>query len=378
MPRWSGCTILASLLIVAGQLSAQRPNTHAMDSVLVKDWTPKSTLVVPVTNVPKARTPVIDVHVHVGMAGTGHDGGDTPASLDAWVKAMDDSGVDKVIVLTEAIGAEFDRLAELYKTHHPDRFQLWCGLDIRDFDKPGYAERAAAELERCYRKGARGVGELTDKGWGIMGGMAAAFTDPPRLPRDRRLHLDDPRLDLFWKKCAELKMPVNLHVADHPSAWMPPDKTQERLPRSQIWNQYGMDVPSYEELMAHRDRLLARHPGTIFVVCHLANQGNDLASLSKAMDRFPNMYLDLAARNYEIGRQPRNATKFLEKYKDRILFGTDANPGTKAYRAWWRLLETADEYMPGSNWWPVYGLELSAPVLDAIYRGNAMRILNWK
>jgi predicted TIM-barrel fold metal-dependent hydrolase len=51
-----------------------------------------------------------------------------------------------------------------------------------------------------------------------MGGLAAAFGDPPKLPRGRRLHLDDLRLDLFWKKCAELKIPVNLHVADHPSA----------------------------------------------------------------------------------------------------------------------------------------------------------------
>ncbi len=378
MPRCRGCTILACLMIAVGQLWAQRPNTHAMDSILLKDWTPKSTLVTPVTDIPKARTPAIDVHVHVGMNGTGHEGGDTPESLAAWVKSMDETGVDKVIVLTEAIGAEFDRLADLYRRNHRDRFQLWCGLDIRDFDKPDYPERAAGELERCYRKGARGVGELTDKGWGIMGGMVAAFGDPPKLQRARRMYLDDPRLDLFWKKCAELKIPVNLHVADHPSAWMPPDKYQERLPRSQVWNQYGMDVPSYEELMVRRDRLLARHPSTIFIVCHLSNQGNDLASLSQSMDRFPNMYLDLAARNYEIGRQPRAAAKFLEKYKERVLFGTDANPGIKAYRPWWRLLESADEYMPGSNWWPVYGLELPSPVLHAIYRDNAMRILNWK
>ena len=140
-----------------------------------------------------------------------------------------------------------------------------------------------------------------------MGGMLAAYGDPPKPPPDRGLHLDDPRLDLFWKKCAELRIPVSLHIADPPSAWRPPDNHQERLPRFQIFNQYGMGGSSYEELISRRDRLLARHPDTTFILCHLSNQGNDLATLSTALDRFPNLYLDLAARASEIGRQPRNA-----------------------------------------------------------------------
>ncbi len=368
--------LFAALALVAVPLPAQQ-QMHAMDSVLVKDWVPDSSLRVPITNIPKARFPAIDLHVHVGMPGTNHTGGDTPESLAAWVKSMDEAGVEKAIVLTEAIGAEFDRLAALYQKTYPDRFQVWCGLDTADFEKPGYPERAAAELERCYRQGARGVGELSDKGSGIMGGMLAAYGGLPKLPRDRRLHLDDPRLDPFWRKCAELKIPVNLHIADHPSAWRPPDNHQERLPSSQKYNQYGEDVPTYEELLSRRDRLLARHPDTIFIACHLSNQGNDLAMLSQAMDRFPNLYIEIAARDYEIGRQPRTAAKFFEKYKDRLLFGTDSAPGPRMYRAWWRLLESADEYMPGPAGWRLYGLELPDAVLEPLYRGNAKRILNW-
>jgi hypothetical protein len=59
------------------------------------------------------------------------------------------------------------------------------------------------------------------------------------------------------------------------------------------------------------------------------------------------------------------------------MFGTDAAPGTRMYRAWWRLLESPDEYMPGPAGWRLYGLELPGPVLEAVYRGNARRILNW-
>ena len=368
------------LILACGALACGawgQPGQNPMDKVLLKDWAPDSSLVVAATKIDRARYAAIDLHVHVGMTAADPRGGHTPESIRAWVQAMDAAGVERAIVLTEAIGAEFDRLVDLFQQTAPGRFQLWCGLDTRDAERPDYPERAAAELERCYRKGARGVGELSDKGFGLMGGMLAAYGGPFHIPRERRMHLDDARLDRFWDKCAELKMPVNLHVADHPSAWRPPDNHQERLPRSQIFSQYGLDGISYDELLMRRDRLLARHPDTLFIACHLSNQGNDLGALSRAMDRFPKVYLDISARDYELGRQPRAAARFLIRYRDRVLFATDMTPGVDMYRKWWRLLESADEYMPGPSWWRLYDLELPDEVLQAIYRGNALRVLNW-
>jgi predicted TIM-barrel fold metal-dependent hydrolase len=242
-------------------------------------------------------------------------------------------------------------------------------LERRDFEKPDYPQRAVAELVRCYKQGARGVGELSDKGGGL-----SRQTD---LPRDRRLHPDDARLDPFWEKCAELKMPINLHVADHPSCWKPLDVYQERTPDYQHFNQYGADVPSWEELIAIRNKTLAKHPKTIFVACHLGNQGHDLAMLSKDLDKYPNLYLDISARDYEVGRAPKAAVKFLTKYRNRVLFGTDMGRENQMYTAWWRLFETGDEFMPGRVWWRYYGLELPAPALESLYRVNAKRILNW-
>jgi predicted TIM-barrel fold metal-dependent hydrolase len=110
--------------------------------------------------------------------------------------------------------------------------------------------------------------------------------------------------------------------------------------------------------------------------CHFSNQGNDLASLAKVLDKFPNLYVDLSARSYEIGREPRTAARFLERYQDRVLFGTDRGIEKSMYRSWWRLLETPDEYMPGPNWWRLYRLELSSAALEKIYRGNALKLLN--
>lgn len=341
-----------------------RVQAGPMDSVLLKDYKPESSLVVPRTPIAKARFGVIDVHTHSDMNRV-----KTPEDVDAWVRTMDEVGVETSIVFTGAVGEEFDRQATLFRSRYPKRFQVYCGLLTENLDAPDYAERAVRELVRCYEKGAAGVGELSDKGFGLQGG------EPPR---DKRLHLDDPRLDPFWAKCAELKLPVNVHVADHPSCWRPLGPTQERTPDFQHFNMVGKDVPSYEELLAMRDRLLTRHPRTLFIACHLSNQGNDLAALSQVLDRFPNLYLDISARDYEIGRQPRHAAQFLARYRNRVMFGTDMGRDKEMYLGWWRLLETADEYLPGRVWWPYYGLALPEDVLKALYRDNALELLTWR
>jgi predicted TIM-barrel fold metal-dependent hydrolase len=131
-------------------------------------------------------------------------------------------------------------------------------------------------------------------------------------------------------------------------------------------------------LIATRDRAVAKHSQTTFVACHLGNQGHDLGALSQSLDKHANLFLDISARDYEVGRAPRAAVKFLTKYKDRVLFGTDMGREHSMYRAWWRLFETADEFMPSRVWWPYYGLELSGDILEALYRGNARRLMNWR
>jgi predicted TIM-barrel fold metal-dependent hydrolase len=336
-----------------------------MDALLVKDYAPASSLVVPRTPVAKARYPVIDVHSHSSMNRM-----KTPADVEAWIRRMDQVGVEISVVFTEAIGAEFDRQADLFLKSHPERFQVYCGLDVSAIEAPDYPARAARELERCYRRGARGVGEITDKGWGLQGsGMTQ--------PRNRRLRLDDSRLDQFCKKCAELHLPVNVHIADHPSCWQPLGPNQERTPDFQGFNLADKDVPSHAELLATRDRVLARHPQTRFIFCHLSNQGHDTAALAAVLDKFPNLYLDIAARDYELGRQPRTARQFLVRYQDRVMFGTDMGWEQNMYESWWRLLETADEYIPGRIWWRYYGLELPDDLLKRLYRDNARKLLNW-
>jgi predicted TIM-barrel fold metal-dependent hydrolase len=339
-----------------------RPAAGPMDSILLMDYAPRSSVIAATSFIPKARYPAIDAH--------SHNYARTPAEVLEWVKTMDDVGIETSVVLTAATGAKFDSLVEMYLKPYPDRFLLFCGMDITNIDKSDYPQRAAEELVRCYKKGARGVGEWIDKGSGYMG---ISESD-----HNKSLHPDDSRLDLFWEKCAELGMPVSFHMADHPSCWKPLDVYQERTPDYQHFNRFGKDGLSYEELLAVRNRTLEKHPKTTFIACHLANQGNDLSALGKLLDIYPNLYLDISARDYEIGRMPRATLKFFTKYSNRVLFGTDMGMEKSIYQAWWRLLESEDEFIVGRMWWRYYGLGLPPTVLKFLYQDNAKKILNWK
>ena len=67
----------------------------------------------------------------------------------------------------------------------------------------------------------------------------------------------------------------------------------------------------------------------------------------RAAGKYPNMYIDVAARLAELGRVPYSAKKFFVKHQDRILFGTDCTPlGMGYHKIYYRFFETKDEYFP--------------------------------
>ena len=82
-----------------------------------------------------------------------------------------------------------------------------------------------------------------------------------------------------------------------------------------------------------------------------------------------------------MGRQPYAARRFLIKYQDRILFGTDTTPRREAFRIYYRFLETDDEYFDCAashhlqGFWMIYGIHLPPEVLEKIYHKNAERVL---
>jgi predicted TIM-barrel fold metal-dependent hydrolase len=114
----------------------------------------------------------------------------------------------------------------------------------------------------------------------------------------------------------------------------------------------------------------------------MGEQPEDLASLAATLDAHPNVQLDMSARVAELGRQPFTARRFFLRFSDRILFGADLLPEESMYRAHYRFFETDDEHFDYPSHasrqgrWQIYGLALPDEVLERVYRGNAMALLD--
>jgi hypothetical protein len=137
--RLSGACIAASLafIIWAQQQPSQRTTRFGvavqpgpMDSILLKDYAPASSLKVPQTHVAKARFPVIDVHTHTGQSRIR-----TAQDVADWVRTMDEAGIETTVVFTGVTGEAFDKQVELFKPYG-NRFQLWCALEGGDVTAP--------------------------------------------------------------------------------------------------------------------------------------------------------------------------------------------------------------------------------------------------
>ena len=109
-----------------------------MNTILVNDYAPRSSVVTKETFVPKAKYPVIDCHVHVEAH--------SHKEVDEWIKTMDEVGIETSIVLTGSTGEAFDALVDSLPKAYPGRFLLYCGMDLTNIDKPDYSERVVEEL----------------------------------------------------------------------------------------------------------------------------------------------------------------------------------------------------------------------------------------
>jgi uncharacterized protein len=331
------------------------------ETILLKDYRPESIYKIPVTQIAKAKFPIIDMHSHPYAK--------TAQEIDEWVRNMDEVGVEKTIILTMATGAEFDGIQKKY-SKYPERFEMWCGFDFAGYDKPGFGTAAVKELERCRQAGARGVGEIHDKGQGLRSGKS----------KTAGMHPDDPRMDALFAKCGELGMPISLHVADPIWMYQKMDRHNDGLMNAYYWRLDNQpNIVGLSGMIDIFERTLARHRRTAFIACHFANLDYDLGRLGEVLERNPNLYADISARYAETAPIPRFAAQFYEKHADRLVYGTDMGFDKPMYRVTFRILESLDEHFyeveQFSYHWSLNGLGLSDAVLKQVYRENAAGIL---
>ncbi len=328
----------------------------------IEEYQPKSTLVVPEHILTRAKYPFVDVHSHQNAQMP-------PERLDQLIRDMDSLNMGVMVNLSGGFGERLKRGIANMKGRYTNRFVLFANLDFSGIDDPDYGKRAAAQLEEDVRSGAQGLKIFKNLGLTLKDGAG------------RRIPVDDPRFDPVWAACARLRIPVLIHTGEPAPFFQPQDRFNERWLELKVHPERARPpdrFPSWESLMAEQYRLFVRHPKTIFINAHLGWLGGNLSELGRLMDRLPNMYADIAAVLYDLGRQPRFARQWLERYKDRILFGKDTWARDE-YHTYFRVLETADEYFDYYRkyhaFWQMYGLDLPDDILKRIYYKNALRLI---
>jgi Amidohydrolase len=279
----------------------------------------------------------------------------------------------------------------------PRRFHYLTTFSMKGFAGPTWTTDTIKHIDAEIARGAVGV-----KVWKNIG----------MVERDARHHLiflDDPRFDGVMNHLEAERIPLVAHQAEPKNCWLPLDRMTTENDRSYFREhpEYYMylhpQMPSYESLMAARDRFVGRHPKLIFSGAHMASLEWSVEELARFFDKYPNATADLAARMTQVQFQskadPEKVRRFFLKYQDRLLYGTDLtedppdpkaraqNPpsdGTpfeveadKFWRSDWLYLATGEVQHIDAIKADVRGLALPKSVIDKIYYSNAHKVF-WR
>jgi len=314
----------------------------------------------------RARFPVIDVHAHLSL---------TDAPVEERIALMDEVGVQIVVdaPFTERGETTADTV-ERFVRQRPDRFVPASAIDLSRVRDSDGVHALADQLRTDVREhGVVMVGEIHDKGFGVDdSGIGPLLEDP--------LFIDDRRLDPLWECLSTLQLPISVHIGEAHHTYSLPSPSHDNLRRllHSPWTRPRPGGLTHGDVHDQRDRVLERFPRLTMISAHLDNDGEDLAKLADRLRRHPNPFLDIGQRHRTLARQPRRAADFLNAFHGRVLYGGDRSQGRADYLEQFRVLETDhDSFLPADrlDWWPLYGLALPDPVLEAIYAGTARRLL---
>lgn len=321
------------------------------------------------------RFPVIDMHTHFGPLLLGEDYEARYDTMDS-VQAMRAAGIEKAVVLELVWDDALDRLLDKLAPAG-DFLTVFGSIDVSRAMEPDFERTVYRQIRRLLSRGCRGV-----KLWKDITLFGKRYYG-------KNIGLDDKRLDVIYQACGEADLPIVIHVADPPCFFRPIDPMNEHyvcLSLHPEWSFYGKGVPSFEAHMRMQETVIRNNPDTTFVVAHVGSYAENLNQVGRWLDAYPNLYVDIAARLDQLGRQPYTAKAFIERYQDRILFGTDFEAQfdkkrtASFYSTHVRFLETKDEYFDHPfpdmlGQWKIYGLGLDDGVLQKLYYENAARVL---
>ena len=330
---------------------------------------------------------VVDAHAHLGIPGESLD---LPKAAEMAIRVMDANGIVASVDFSGGNGEALRKKIRFYNQRYRGRFVACVNIPWQRIDEPQFPKLAVQIIEEAYRDGARCVKVFKSLGLGT------------RDSSGRLVRVDDPRADAVWARAGALRIPVFIHSGDPAAFFRPPTPDNERYAELSVhpeWSFYGEKWPTREEILGQLLRVVAHHPETDFVGLHFGNNPEDLRWVARVMERFPNYYLDTAARVGEIGRHdPAELRALFLRYQDRVLFGSDAvytadhltlgvpEPRSKTleesrqfFGRHWEFFETnrrnMDHPSPLQGNWKVNAIQLPPPVLRKLYSENVKGLI---
>lgn len=159
------------------------------------------------------------------------------------------------------------------------------------------------------------------------------FDSAVALPGWSDVMIDPPQFDPVFDHLQKKGIILMGHLGEPRNCSLPLDEMTVNNDRSYFSRnpQYHMfkhpEMPSYQDQMNARDRMLARNPELHFLAAHLASLEWSVDEVAGFLDRFPNAMTETAARigqvQYQSQREREKVRQFFIKYQDRILYGTD-------------------------------------------------------
>ena len=322
---------------------------------------------------------VIDAHLHADSK-----------SIGRCLKVMDDNAIRYGINIGVTGDKSFHRFVAAVKPYQ-NRIGTMYAFNWSLMKKdPDFFSKAPDMLTRAVKAGAIGLKSFKNLGLTV------------RDKSGKLVSVDDPRLFPIWERAGELGIVVAFHSTD-PKAffepWNPKNERWKELELHPNWSFANRDkYPPRNVILEQRNHVIRKFPKIKFHCCHVANNSEDIKTVSKWMDQMPNLYVDIAARLGELGRHPaKDGHELFTRHQDRIMFGTDrmfyadgdvqgAGPSKRFtkeedrwfYQVHWRYLQTNDKQFdhptPIQGDWKIDAIGLDKKVLEKVYWKNAYQL----
>lgn len=277
-----------------------------------------------------------------------------------------------------------------YLTHaqtSPKMFSLCSAIIGVGIDAPDYAQKTIEQLSKEIDSGARMV-----KVWKNFGMVTKDASG-------KYIQIDDTRLQPIWDFLKSKQIPVMAHIGEPEQAW------RELNPQNPHYGYYKEhpeyhafnfpEIPSYETIIAARDNWIEKNPDMNVLCAHLGSMSHNVDMVAERLDKFPNMYVEPAARFGDLAGQDSDKVKaFFTKYQDRVFFGSDYGNSTPQdslsttqlkeeqesldanYRLLWEYLSGTDSLeIRGQK---TRGLGLPVAILKKVYFQNTANFLKLK